>query len=177
PGADRQRPRTDGGRRQGTREENRLDRHRAGEPSRPGSRRCRDRRRALRVTDYVDAVEGEGIEEAHEIRAELLPPIPAGRLVALAMAALIQREHPMRRAEVLRVRCPDPGVEAGRMEEEERRAVPPEVEVVETEVSHADVVTGGATVGSGGHAGRCTRPEEAWRERPRRRGARGARRG
>src|SRR5438132_13166936 len=59
------------------------------------------------------------------------------------MAALIEGGDAVARGEAARVGQPEPGVEAGRVQEEERRAVPAEVEVVEAEVANAHVTVGG----------------------------------
>jgi len=59
------------------------------------------------------------------------------------VAALIEGEDAVARGEAVGVRQPEPGVEAGRMQEEERRAVPAEVEVVEAELADAHVTVGG----------------------------------
>src|SRR5881628_3908856 len=58
------------------------------------------------------------------------------------MAALIEGEDMMARREAAGVRHPEPGVEAGRVEEDERRTVPGELEVVEAEVADAHVAVG-----------------------------------
>src|SRR2546430_1938297 len=55
----------------------------------------------------------------------------------------MEGEGGVARGEAARIGQPEPGVEAGRVEEEERRAIPAEVEVVEAEVADADVAVGG----------------------------------
>src|SRR5438552_5978966 len=127
----------------GSRDEHRLDQDGAREPPRPGCGRCRDRGGALRVPDGPHAVQPERIEEALHVGAERVPAVARRRLVALSVAALIEGEDAVARGEAAGVRQPEPGVEAGRMEEEERRAVPAEVEVVEAEVADAHVTVGG----------------------------------
>src|SRR5205823_4488811 len=97
----------------------------------------------LGVPDGPHAVQPERIEEALQVGAERVPAVARRRLVALAVAALIEGEDAVARGEAARIWQPEPGVEAGRVEEEERRAVPAEVEVVEAEVADADVAVGG----------------------------------
>src|SRR5438552_2126518 len=126
----------------GSRDEHRLDQDGAREPPRPGRGRRRDRGAALGVPDGPHAVQPERIEEALHVGAERVPAVARRRLVALAMAALIEGEDAVARGEAARVRQPEPGVEAGRVEEEERRAAPAEVEVVEAEVADAHVAVG-----------------------------------
>src|SRR5436309_2901946 len=125
-----------------SRDEHRLDQDSAREPPRPGLGRRRDRGCALGVPDGAHAVQPERIEEALHVGAERVPAVARRRLVALAMAALIEGEDAVARGEAARVRQPEPGVEAGRVEEEERRAAPAEVEVVEAEVADAHVAVG-----------------------------------
>src|SRR5439155_3127474 len=98
---------------------------------------------ALGVPDGAHAVQPERIEEALHVGAERVPAVARRRLVAQAVAALVEGEDAVARREAAGVRQPEPGVEAGRMQEEERRAVPAEVEVVEAEVTDAHVAVGG----------------------------------
>src|SRR5438874_290592 len=127
----------------GSRDEHRLDQDGAREAPRPGRSRRRDRGGALGVPDGPHAVQPERIEEALQVGAERVPAVARRRLVALAVAALIEGEDAVARGEAARIGQPEPGVEAGRVEEEERRAIPAEVEVVEAEVADADVAVGG----------------------------------
>src|SRR5207253_529039 len=172
----------------GSRDEHRLDQDGAREAPRPGRSRRRDRGGALGVPDGPYAVQPERIEEALQVGAERVPTVARRRLVALAVAALIEGEDAVARGEAARIGQPEPGVEAGRVEEEERRAAPAEVEVVEAEVAdllaararrpgrdghRALALRGGAR--SRGRAAarrrRLRRPDRAGHPAPRHRGA------
>src|SRR5205823_1687832 len=129
-------PRRLGRRRSG--HEHGLDQDGAREARRPVCRGGRDRRRALRVPDRTDGVQPERVERAREVVAELLPAISGGRLAALAVPTLVDGEDMETVREPTRIRVPQPGVEPGRVQEDERRAIAAEVEIVEAEVAGLD---------------------------------------
>src|SRR5206468_5365492 len=108
----------------------RVERHHFREDLRPAWGHDQDLRCARRVTDAGRVAQLQLVREPLEVGREVGPAVDT-RLVTVAVAARIERQAAVAAREMLRERLPDVRVEAGGMDEQDRRPVAAPVQVVQ----------------------------------------------